>query len=232
MDLVQFFSMRMDFVRYFYKAAAAPFAQTIDAIENEVHPFVPVYDESGEPQFQVEWQDAGAGAQAVGLAALSMCSSAFELFLKDWILLRLPAGAMHAYKKQGKEGWWAAYRRLLASFGIDVAQSGVNDALIEQAVLARNRGQHPNDIISNDVRHSRSDLGRYTAPYFVSEADLISSEMNQGGDWWLPPCIHIDTRKLEAVMDEMTRFAVWLDEQPFFGERAMPEEAPATTRER
>lgn len=33
-------------------------------------------------------------------------------------------------------------------------------------------------------------------------------------------------------MDEMTRFAVWLDEQPFFGERVMPEEASAATRER
>mgnify|MGYP000035272292 CR=1 FL=1 len=80
MDLVFFLKGRLEFAKYFYSNASQSFSKIVTAIENEDPPFVPEYDESGEPPYLQEWQDAKTGLESVGLTALSMVASSLKLF--------------------------------------------------------------------------------------------------------------------------------------------------------
>ena len=85
MDIEFFLKDRIKFIRYFYEAAIAPFAKTMDDIENEVEPYVPSYSEDGEPPFLSEWIDAKSGLETCGHHALSMLASSLQLYLKAWV---------------------------------------------------------------------------------------------------------------------------------------------------
>ena len=111
MDLNVFLNDRLRFAAYFFKTAAEPFLNQISDIENEKEPYVPVYDESGEPQFMQEWDDAGTGFESIGLASLSMVSSSLQLYLNDWVSFRLEARTKKSYKRtHKKKGWFHAYK--------------------------------------------------------------------------------------------------------------------------
>ena len=140
MDLVFFIKDRLKFATYFFENASKPFIHLISAIENEEPPFVPVYVESGEPQYLQEWQDARTGFESVGLTALSMVASSLQLFLNDWVRHRLESLGKPQYSRKHKKGWFHAYRKILEGVGFDLTECPANLELIEQAVLARNRG--------------------------------------------------------------------------------------------
>jgi hypothetical protein len=89
LDLVFFIKDRLKFASYFFENSSKPFVHLIAAIEKKEPPFVPVYAESGEPQYLQEWQDARTGFESVGLIALSMVASSLQLFLNDWVRYRL-----------------------------------------------------------------------------------------------------------------------------------------------
>ncbi len=137
MDLVFFIKDRLKFATYFFENATKPFDDLISAIEKEEPPFVPVYDESGEPQ---ELQDARTGFESVGLTALSMVASSLQLFLNDWVRYMLESRGEPPYKRKHKNGWFYTYRKILEEVGLDLTACPANLELIEQAVLARNRG--------------------------------------------------------------------------------------------
>jgi hypothetical protein len=51
LDLAFFIKERLKFATYFFENSSRPFVDLVLAIEEEEPPFVPVYDESGEPQY-------------------------------------------------------------------------------------------------------------------------------------------------------------------------------------
>jgi len=186
--------------------------QIITSIEKEEPPFVPVYDESGEPQFLQEWQDAKTGFESVGLATLSMVASSLQLFLNDWVRQRLEAHGKPQYKRKHKRGWFHAYCKILEDVGLDLAVCPANLELIEQGVLARNRGQHPDALTMIQTTHSRNDLEKYPNPYFVSYTDQRVIELDNGDlSWWLSPNVYVDETKLSVIISEVEKLCEWLE---------------------
>ena len=214
MDLVFFIKDRLKFATYFFENASKPFVHLISAIEKEEPPFVQVYDESGEPQYLQEWQDASAGFESVGLTALSMVASSLQLFLNDWVRLRLESRGEPQYKRKHKKGWFHAYRKILEEVGLDLTTCPANLELIEQVVLARNRGQHPETLTMLQTTHAKSDLEKYPSPYFVSETDQRVIEQGNGElSWWLSPNVYVNESKLSTVISEVEKVCEWLEEE-------------------
>lgn len=173
-----------------------------------------VYDESGEPQYMQEWQDARTGFESVGLAALSMVASSLQLFLNDWVHYRLEAWGKPKYKRKHKKGWFYAYCKILEEIGTDLKACPANLELIEQAVLARNRGQHPENLTMLQTTHSKSDLEKYPSLYFVSETDQRVIDLDNGElSWWLSPKVYVDESKLRTVISEVEKLCEWLEEE-------------------
>jgi hypothetical protein len=213
-DLVFFIKDRLTFSAYFFENASKPFIQIISAIEKEEPPYVPEYDESGEPQYLQEWQDARTGFESVGLTALSMVASSLQLFLNDWVRYRLESRGGFQFKRKHKKGWFHAYRNILVEVGLDLKVCPANLDLIEQAVLARNRGQHPEVLTMLQTTHSKNDLKKYPNPYFVSETDQRVIELDNGElSWWLSPNVYVDKPKLDTVIFEVEKLCEWLEEQ-------------------
>jgi hypothetical protein len=213
LDLVFFIKDRLKFASYFFENASKSFINIISAIEKEEPPYVPVYDESGEPQYLQEWQDAKTGFESVGLTALSMVASSLQLFLNDWVRYRLEVQDEPQYKRKHKKGWFHAYYKILEEVGFDLKECPANLELIEQAVLARNRGQHPEVLTMLQTIHSKSDLEKYPNPYFASETDKRVIDFDNGElSWWLSPNVFVDETKLNAVIFEVEKFCGWLED--------------------
>jgi hypothetical protein len=211
---VFFVNVRLKFASYFFENACKPFTDLTSAIENEVHPFVPVYDESGEPQFLQEWLDARTGFESVGLTALSMVASSLQLFLNDWVRFRLEGKGEPQYKRKHTKGWFHAYCQIFEEVGLNLEACPANLKLIEQAILARNRGQHPEILTMLQATHSQSDLEKYPRPYFVSETDqrIVETDNNESS-WWLSPNIFVDKEKLNVVIYEIEKLCEWLERE-------------------
>lgn len=216
MDVLFFVKKRLTFAKYFFNHATKPFVQIISAIEKEDAPYVPVYDESGEPPYLQEWEDANTGFESAGLTALSMVASSLQLFLNDWVHYRLESNGRNKYSRKHQKGWFHAYRKILEGIGFDLQECPANLALIEQAILARNRGQHPEELTMLRTSYSKSDLEKYPSPYFISEIDQRVIELdnldNDELSWWLSPKVYVDESKLSSVIVEVERLCEWIEE--------------------
>jgi hypothetical protein len=209
MNLLFFLKERLDFVIFFFDMATESFLLIMSNIENKLPPYVQVYDESGSPQYLDEWIDASTGFEAVGVTSLSMVSSSLQLFLDEWVKLRLETKSNSQFKRTHKKGWFHAYCKIFEEVGIDTNSCPANLQLIEQVVLARNRSQHPEDLTMIQVAHSKSDLTKYPNPYFV--VDTYQSTSNAEQSWWMSPRVYVDRIKLDFVITEVEKFCIWLE---------------------
>lgn len=209
MDLDYFFKERVEFAMYFFETASTPFRNTIELITAGEEPFKPVDDESVEPQFMEEWLNATTGVESVAIASISMLASSLQLFLNDWVS-RFERSDKK-YTRKNKRGWFHAYLIILDEIVSDMDDCPANLDLIEQVVLVRNRGQHPDSITSLFTHHTESDLEKFPSPYFVSESDRKKMEENTEKSWWLMPRIHIDEEKFKTICNEVEKFCFWLE---------------------
>ena len=178
-------------------------------IENKKAPYIPQYSECDEPPFLCEWLEARDGLNSIGLATVSMLSSAVQLYLSAWTeRIERPNNKLD---RKGNKGWLKAYKKITSDFGVDYSSCPANFDLIEQTVLARNRTQHAESITSNGVNHSQNDLSKFPSPHFVSDSDKAMFKSNSS--WWLTPQIHIDNNNLKAVVYEIEKFCNWLEEE-------------------
>ena len=86
-------------------------------------------------------------------------------------------------------------------------------ALVEQITLARNRDQHPDEIVTMRVSHARADLNKYPRPFFMSEVDqarLDERELEHG--FLMNPRADVSPQRLEQAITETERLASWLEE--------------------
>ena len=202
MDIEYFTKERIKFTKYFYENGCIPFQETIDLIEREQHPYVPVYDESGEPQFMSEWLQARDGIESIGLASLSMLSSSLQIYMNAWLdRFNVPSS-----KRKGKKGWFDAMKKAMRNCGVDFTTCKLDLDILEQLVLARNRVQHADNITSNTVTHLPKELARFPSPTFVDPSYLGSTNT-----WFSYPRVYVDQPKIDETASLIEGFCEWLE---------------------
>ncbi|WP_431786417.1 hypothetical protein [Vibrio harveyi] len=208
MDIQVFTNERLKFARFFYLEGVKPFKSIQSLIESEQEPYVPTYDESGEPQYIYEWIQAQDGIEAVGLASLSMLSSALQLYMNGWLdRIEAPKGIV-AVSRKGNKGWFHALKDGIASHGVDFAQCPIDVDVLEQLVLARNRTQHSEDITSNSVNHLKQDLDKFQSHVFVKPSDV--PRINDRFNWVR---VHVDESNFSQAAESVEMFCKWLERQ-------------------
>jgi hypothetical protein len=212
MDVLWFFKDRLKSISSFYVTASQPFIATIAAIDDQTPPFDhPPYDESGEPAYMDEWQEATLGLDLLGRAALSMLSASLKLYFETWERdLGMPWNSKTEKKRALGEGFVPAYWKGFASaLGFDPNTRPADFDLIEQIVLGRNRDQHPQEITSLRVKHRLTDLRRFSSTFFIQDSDraLLDEDMVQ----WMAPSLNVDAAGLTAAIAEVERLADWME---------------------
>ena len=210
MDIEAFTKERLNFARFFYLEGVKPFKEIISLIENKQSPYDPVYDESGEPQFICEWIQAQDGINAVGLATVSMLSSALQLYMKGWLDRTESAAAQPAKRTGCKGGWFHALKGAMEHHGVDFTKCPVDLDVLEQTVLARNRIQHSDDITSISIKHLKDDLGRFQSPVFVDPTDVALTY-----SWFDWVKVHVDDEVFTKVVCAVEEICTWLEAQHF-----------------
>ena len=211
MDIEFFLRERTNFILYFYSHATIGFLKIIHAIENEEEPFVPPYNEDGEPPFLTEWMEAKTGLNSVGYAALSMISASLSLYLEEWtVRIEDPQSK---FNRKHKKGWFYAYKQIFKNTGLVLEYCPANIELLEQTVLARNRVQHPEDIVQIEVHHSKKDLQRHPSPFFLSEHEAKMLNESDLASSWMTPKVSIDEAKLKEVVCHVELLCSWLESQ-------------------
>lgn len=213
MDVGFFLKDRLAFIRQFYDGAALAFSERKRKIEAGEDPYAPPYSEDGEPPFLSEWLAADESLQVLGYSCISMLAAALHLCLKAWEAeLRIPVG--DSFKSEfKKKGWLNGYRVLFAScFDIHLENGPANWSVLEEIVLARNRTQHPSDIVSPKTGYSSHDLERLPRAFFVDERErgLFPDIQELESFWLFAPSVHVTRDKLMSAIAEVEKFSEWL----------------------
>ena len=216
MDVLYFFKERTRFIRYFYDSAAVPFRETIRNIEAGEAPFdSPPYREDGEPPYLDEWVEASEAVEVLGRSCLSMLSASLHLYFRRWeqeLPIRWEDGERkRAFRNGYLDGYRICFKAVLEQSWEDCP---ADLALVEQIALARNRDQHPDEIVTMRVSHARADLNKYPRPFFLSEFDrarLDERELENG--FLMNPSVDVSPEHLEQAITETERLASWLEER-------------------
>ena len=215
MDILYFFKERTRFLRHFYDTAAEPFRETMRKIEVGETPFDNTpYREDGEPPYLDEWVEASEAVEVLGRSCLSILSASLNLYFRTWeeeLSVRWSDGER---KRAFQNGYLDGYRIYFEA----VLEQSWEDcpadlALVEQITLARNRDQHPDEIVTMRVSYARSDLNKYPRPFFMNEFDrarLDERELEQA--FLINPSLDVSPERLEQAITETERLASWLEE--------------------
>lgn len=214
MDIEYFLKDRIKFIRYFYENTMLPFENIKRSIDKEEEPYKPnQYREDGEPEFLEEWLEAGMGLDTVSHTCISMLSSSLHLFMKSWFDRLIKNHGMK-FNFKFKKGWFREYKRVLIDLEFPLEESGANLGIVEQITLARNRVQHPEEIMDLRVSHSESDMKKYPNPFFVNENEVTMATEEDGGlFFWFPPTVTASKEKLEEAISNVEVFASWLEKE-------------------
>lgn len=214
MDVLFFFKERTRFIRQFYKTAAAPFLQTMEAIEKSSPPFDdPPYSEDGEPAYLIEWIEASEALEVLGRTCLSMLSPSLRLYLKTWERQLGVRWEEHERRKAFRKGFLNGYLTCFEKVsGIVRKECPADLDLIEQIILARNRDQHPEDITSMRVTHGRTRADFPSSQFFMSERDraMFSKPEMRALSFW-NPAVHVTGEQLFAAILETEKLVDWLE---------------------
>ena len=215
MNIEYFLKLRTGFIRYFYEHAVRPFNEIKLAIEGEKEPYLPPYNEDGEPPFLEEWMDAEQGVEIVGHACISMLSSSLQLFLKAWVNRLEQEHGKKFNADFKKRGWFNGYKQIFNELKLPLSQCGADLDIVEQVALARNRVQHPEELTKKAVDHSESDLKKFPKPFFASETELKMALHDADGSvtWWLRPSVKSTKDKIFAAIDQVEALCSWLEEE-------------------
>jgi hypothetical protein len=222
MDIHFFLKQRTDFIGRHYDACVAVFDEQKRLIDAEAPPFDdPPYSEDGEPAYLQEWFDADASIQLVGISCVSLLSDALKLYLNLLQDRQLRfVFSVHEAKRLKKQ-FVATYRDALGEiYATDWGDTGIDFAVIEQVMLARNRGQHGTDLTSFLLTHDDRTLATHSVPFFISAEEsrsLDGTGAALGG--FLNPTIAISRDTLFAAIGEVEKLGDWIEAN---GERTLP----------
>lgn len=213
MDVNYFLKKRTSFIRFYYDAAAKPFSDRKDAIENHQAPFDnPGYSDDGEPPFLDAWMDSDAARKVLGLSCVSLLSDSLKLYFHTlqtrviWFGFEDKTGAF-------RNGFLAAYLEVLQEIlDTDWSDCPADLGVIEQIVLARNRGQHAENIRDFDVTHDTRMMTKYPNAFFASEDELKSlPEWKDGIPSYLLPEVEVTREKLFRALEEVEKLADYIE---------------------
>lgn len=214
MDILYFLKARTGFIRSHYETAAGAFETIKRQIEDELPPFDnPPYSEDGEPTYLEEWIDADTSIQLVGLACMSLLADALKLYLNFLQRERLQFVFDEAEQKSLKKDYVGTYRRALGEiFDTDWKESGVDFAVIEQVVLARNRGQHGTTLTTFHMTHDKRTLGKHPQPHFADDREIKAwIEAGRPDNMFLTPAIAVRRETLFAAIEQVERLGEWME---------------------
>lgn len=216
MDIQYFALSRVEFILGFYEKALFPFVETKRLIEEQKPPYEPVYTESDEPPFLSEWLDTDQAIDVLGMQCASLLCSTLKLFLEESFKNVFRRNAYKitktiktegAYKQEFKKGWLNGYRELFEKeFNLDWHASEVNLILLEELILIRNRGQHPQHIAMMSNSFSENDLKKIPSPFFIDNAYCYKDMYD-----FLPPTIKPKPEKMKNAFEESTKLINWLE---------------------
>jgi hypothetical protein len=213
MDATYFLKRRTRFIKYLYKEGSKPFAEIQEGIQDERPPYDnPPYSEDPEPPYLEAWMDAGTARDVLAMSCLSLLSDTLKLYFET-LRSRVIGFSFTQPEKVFQDGFIVAYKAVLGEIlATDWADCPADLALIEQIVLARNRGQHGSSLLSLDVTHDAKTLTKHPRPFFVSE-DEYRTWIASGGrpDSGLTPSIEVTPETLFAAIDSVERLADWID---------------------
>lgn len=213
MDALYFLKSRTGFIRFFYEQGAKGFVETKAAIEEERPPFDnPPWSEDGEPAYLEEWLDADAALEVLGMACLSMLSDTLKMYFKT-LQERVIRFSFGNRKAAFREGFVPAYLTALGEIlDTDWTDCAVDRGLIEQIVLARNRGQHGEDLTSFTVTHDTATLEKHPRPFFVGEDEIsaLTSKPESLGSL-LMPTIKVSADGLERAIAEVEALGEYVE---------------------
>ena len=214
MDVLYFFKERTRFIRYFYDTAGMPFNETKRKIENEEAPFDnPLYSEDGVPPYLEQWLEADEALEILGRTCLSMLSPSLKLYFSTWekeLSIKWKKGER---KRVFEKGFLQGYRECFEkNLGVSWDHSPADLRIIEQIALARNRDQHPDELTSMRVKHTKYDLKKYPLPFFMSEAERnIQDDLEVDLGVWLVPTVYVSRDTLYRAIAETEMLTDWLE---------------------
>jgi hypothetical protein len=213
MDADYFLKKRTEFIRFFYDTSAKPFAEVRRSIEEELPPYDdPPYSEDPEPAYLDEWMDTATADQILGLACVSLLSDSLKLYFQA-LQQRVIGFSFVDERKAFKHGFISAYLGVLGGIlDTDWADCPADLTVIEQIVLARNRGQHGGDLTTFDVLYDWKMLEKHPLPFFVTADEReswIREEQNRPS--FLMPSINVTRDNLFAALGHVEVLAEWIE---------------------
>lgn len=216
MDVLWFLKDRTRFIRGYFNTAAPAFEETMRKIEEGEDPFVPPYREDDEPPFLAEWIDAKTGLDILGLSCISMLSDCLKLYFITWeheIGIRCQPELKCEFKKGFLNGYKVCFGHILNT---EWNECPVDFDVLEQMVLARNRGQHPDDITRVDCTYTLKDFKRNPIPYFISDFERrIIDTRDNVFSILAPPSLEVTREKLVTAIEQVEKLGEWLEDQMF-----------------
>jgi hypothetical protein len=212
-DATCFLKNRTALIRSFYTEGAKPFDGIKHAIENDLPPFdSPPYSEDPEPAFLADWLNADTAIKLLGLSCVSLLSDTLKLYFQT-LQSRVIGFSFKDERTAFKRGFVDAYLGVLGGIlETDWSDCPADVAVIEQVVLARNRGQHGGSLTSFDVTHDETTLEKYPRPFFMGEEELrIWTESGADPSAFLAPSVEITSEALFAAIAHVDKLAEWID---------------------
>ncbi|RZK00003.1 MAG: hypothetical protein EOO76_14570 [Novosphingobium sp.] len=215
LDPNYFLKDRTRFIRFYYEAGTAGFADVKRRIEFKLSPYDnPPYSEDSEPPYLVEWIDAEAAMDVLGLSCVSLLSDSLKLYfntLRDRVLRFSFDKSEDAILK--RNGFPAAYRAALGPIlDTDWSDCPADFDVIEQVVLARNKGQHGEDITSFRSTFDRKMLARHPLPIFANSEELSLLTAEDGSlESLLMPSIKVSREALFGALEEVDILVDWIE---------------------
>jgi hypothetical protein len=213
MDAVYFLKKRTDFIRFYYDTSAKPFAEVRRCIKEKLPPYDnPPSNEDPEPPYLKEWIDTATAEQILGLACVSLLSDSLKLYFQT-LQRRVIGFAFEDERTAFKRGIVAAYVGALGDIlETDWSDCPADFAVIEQIVLARNRGQHGGDLTTFDIAHDGKMLEKFPQPFFARADERENWSLEDGSlSSFLMPSIKVTRDNLFAALDHVERLAEWID---------------------
>lgn len=213
MDILFFLKQRTDFIRRHYDLSVGPFEERKRLIDRSEPPFDdPPYSEDSEPPYLTEWLDAHTSMQLVGMSCVSLLSDALKLYLNLLQRGQLRFAFTAQAAKRLKRQFVPTYRDALGEiFATDWTDTGIDFDLIEQVMLARNRGQHGTDLTSFALTHDDRTLKNHPIPFFISPAEAMAADGGRALTGFLAPMIEVTRETLFRAIDEVEKLADWVE---------------------
>lgn len=210
MDILYLFNRRITFLRTFYDRASHPFSETQRQIENQEPPFAtPPFDESGEPAYLEEWQDAEEGLEMLGQMCLTFLSTSLRLYLHETRqkLHDILQDSLDPLPNAPKRGF-LKYEHWFRHSGISFEYAPVELKLIREIVETRNLIQHPESIVFMHAHPNAASQERFPRPFFAHPIEKAIAEREPDYD---PTVLWITRAALLHSVDAVEAFCNWLE---------------------